>query len=117
MAAEHRAGEFYCIRISFFSSFFNIRASGVRELEDCRNLVEGLAPKLQERRRQTNPAGLGTVRHEKRPIRNEQPVWRTEICQGGQRVEGRTDAIEKKYTETDEKYPHIQKVIDEYWNK
>jgi len=25
--------------------------------------------------------------------------------------------LRKKYNETDEKYPHIQKVIDEYWNK
>jgi N-acetylglucosamine-6-sulfatase len=25
--------------------------------------------------------------------------------------------LRKKYEETDEKYPHIQKVIDEYWDK
>ena len=25
--------------------------------------------------------------------------------------------LRKKYDETDEKYPHIQKVIDECWNK
>jgi len=25
--------------------------------------------------------------------------------------------LRKKYNETDEKYPHIQKVIDEYWDK
>ena len=25
--------------------------------------------------------------------------------------------LRKKYNETDEQYPHIQKVIDEYWNK
>ena len=26
-------------------------------------------------------------------------------------------SIRKKYNETDEKYPHIQKIIDEYWDK
>jgi len=25
--------------------------------------------------------------------------------------------LRNKYNETDDKYPHIQKVIDEYWNK
>jgi len=25
--------------------------------------------------------------------------------------------LRAKYNETDEKYPHIQKVIDEYWNR
>jgi hypothetical protein len=25
--------------------------------------------------------------------------------------------LRKEYNETDEKYPHIQKVIDEYWDK
>ena len=25
--------------------------------------------------------------------------------------------MRRKYNETDAKYPHIQKVIDEYWNK
>jgi len=24
--------------------------------------------------------------------------------------------LRKKHNETDDKYPHIQKVIDEYWN-